>query len=180
MVKEDKVGMILLAIVLLVMITGLKSPTFILYGGEEIAAELTNETGECWTLGMNDCARQTVNLLRLKKSGENETMNATGLLICPEGYYTTLIDCRKAYEFIEEVEEPKLDCYYVKEDVCYKEQFEEQCPAIYFTNIEDCKESLVDFGFSIKTLFTSRKTIIMSSIGLIALLFMVISFLIKK
>jgi hypothetical protein len=168
---ENKIGIALLAIVLLVMIMGLKSPTFILYGGQEIEAELTNETGDCWTLGLDNCAKKKVNLLRLTDSG---------LLICPESYYSNIVDCRKAFGLIKEVSEPKLDCYYVQDDVCYLEQFEEQCPTTYFRSKESCDESLIDFAFTTKALFTSRKTLIMVGIGLVALLFMVISFLRKR
>lgn len=176
MVKdENKIGLAFLAIILLVMIAGLKSPTFILYGGQEIQAELTNETGECWTLGMNDCARRPVNLLRLLGP-----RNESGLLICPELYYSTQIDCRKAFGFIEEVPEPKLDCFFAQDDVCYKEQFEEQCPTLYFTSLDACQESLIDFAYSAKVLFSSRKTLIMVGIGAIALLFIIINFLRKR
>ncbi len=172
MVKDNKIGMVLLAIVLLVFISGLKSPTFsILYQGSEIDAVLTNETAECFTLGLDNCARKQVNLIRLLDSG---------LLICPESYYTTFVDCQKAFGLIKEVSVPKLNCYYSEDDVCILEQFEEQCPAAYFQSLSSCEESLVDFIFSTKALFSNRKTLIMVGIGVVALFFIVISSLRKR
>jgi len=171
--NNDKVGVVLLAIVLLVMITGLQSPTFsILYNGQDLEAEvMMNQTIECYTLGLDNCARRPVHPIRLLDSG---------LLICPESYFLTMADCRKAFGLVKEVEEPKLNCYYVEDKTCILEQFEEQCPTAYFQDLETCETSLVDFAFSTKALFTNRKTLIMLGIGGIALFFMVISFVRKR
>ena len=169
--KQNQLPLILLAVVLLMLVAGMKSPSFILYGGQEIEAELTTEKGDCWTLADERCVRQNVNLLNL---------TATGFLICPELYHSTEIDCKRAFNLITEVRKAKLDCYYTQDDVCILEQFEDQCPAAYFTTKSACETSLIDFGYSTRQLLSNRNTWIFVAIGGVALLFIILNVLRKR
>jgi len=127
--------LLILTIALLFLVANTTKLTpFILYGGMELPLNETNITGECWTLSAERCVRQQVNLLNY---------TSQNLLICPESYYPTEIDCEKAYGLIVE-EKPKINCYYIDEDTCKTEQFlqEEGCPSAYYTSEEECKEAL--------------------------------------
>jgi len=164
---KNNLPIIIIAVVALIAVAGLESPTFILYGGVEVAANETNIQGQCWTLADERCVRQNVNLLNL---------TTTGRLICPELYYDIEINCKQAFDLIPEIRKPKLNCYYAQGDMCILEQFDDNCPTTYFKTKESCETSLIDFAFSAKRLFSSRKTLILAGIGGVALLLMGLNF----
>ena len=171
MTKNDKLPLILLAIVLLVAVSQIQVGDFILYQGVILKnATISNETGEVWTLGLDRCVRQSENMIILE----------SGLLIPPENFYMTEIECKHAFNLIKEPAEPKISCYYVENDLCILEQFDEVCPSQYFQSLSECEMSLVDLSYSAKRLFSERKTWIMMGIGAVALLFMGIGALRKR
>lgn len=173
--QNDKLPLILLAIVLLVAVAKIPTTSFLLYGGSEIEAELTNISSEVWTLaGTGEdmrCVKQLKYMLNL---------TTTGMLIPIEGHYFTEIECKHAFSLIKEPIKPKISCYFVENDLCILEQFEDSCPSQYFQSLSECEMSLVDLSYSAKSLFKNRKTWIMLGIGAVALLFMGIGALRKR
>ncbi len=173
--KEKNIIWILVAILLLLLITRLQQPTTfsVFYQGQEYKGYETNVTGWCWTLGKDTCVKQQVKLLNL---------TAQSLLICPEGYYGTKVECEKENQigaFKPVIKQ--ITCYYIKDNKCVTEVLEgETCPSAYYATFPLCEEALQQQSFIIRAkahlsgLF--KKTsfiwfIVISVLGLIVIIF---------
>lgn len=158
---ENKV-FILIGVALLLIWTSQQPQTaFLIFGGVEIEGGVTNITGDCYTLAESDrCVRQNVNLVNFTRQN---------LLVCPEGYYSTKLECEKAYKIIVEPK-PKVTCYYIGEDECQMEVIEgmETCPSQYYSAIEECEEELRTPLRHIGALIKNPIVLIAIIIGLVA------------
>jgi len=161
---KDKTLIIIFGIILLILAANLgKLPTFILYGGQEIEGEISEQEAQCWILGASDsCVKQTIFLINFTKQN---------LLACPDSYFPTKFECEKHYGLIKE-EKPKINCYFISEDDCQMELFElTSCPTQYYSTIGECTEALETPTLHLKKLFTNPTTLILLGIVIAILLF---------
>ena len=164
MKKQNKTIWIIVGILALIVLTQFKPPEIfsVMYQGQNYSGHLSNKTGECWTMGLDTCVRQEVKLINLT------TQN---LLICPETYFPTKIDCEKAYGLVKTITKPeKITCYKIEEKKCKVVGEYETCPADTFSSLSKCQEEAgkLTWTYNLKQLIKKPYTIILLVLGVIA------------
>jgi len=165
--KNNTIWIILAIIGLFIILKHGGIETFsVLYYGQQLEGYTTNITGECWTLGTDTCVKQTVRLINLTKQN---------ILICPEGYYSTKLECEKAFELIKEPE--KHMCYRINEEknICEEAGMKVVCGEGEFTSLSACQAELEKRKTTLTEFITQPYTLVVIILALVAVIGLIIS-----
>lgn len=140
----------------------------VLYQGQEVQGYVTNQSGECWTMGADNCVRQTVRLINLTEQG---------ILICPEGYFPTRKQCSENFGLMAVQQEPeKHMCYRINEDegICEEAGEKESCSQDEFNSLSSCQTKLAEEKSGLLEFISQPYTIVIGILALIVIIGLIV------